>query len=211
MGSPVVYDGEDVTSTPSDTGTERLAECWVRSLARVPDGPQGKVVRRLEWLVTDGRLDALTVETWPAAVPADRERLLGSHERTVHARRRAFADWADREGRDLGRDSGHERSGTRAPGHPSGACGRSRPWRWRSTGTANWFGCPRASTASVGSIPSRNTPRTCSFPEDPLWRPRPDRRSATSRRRARTAVAARRGTTTRRATRPARWRARPRG
>ena len=89
-------------STSPGTETERRVECWVRSLARVPDGPQGRVVRRLEWLVTDDRLDTLEVETWPAAVPTDRERLLGSHERTVHERLRAFEDWADRRGRDLG-------------------------------------------------------------------------------------------------------------
>lgn len=89
-------------STHPRTETERRVECWVRSLARVPDGPQGRVVRRLEWLVTDGRLDTLSVETWPAAVPVDRERLLGSHERTIHERLRAFEQWADREGRDLG-------------------------------------------------------------------------------------------------------------
>lgn len=89
-------------STPPRTETERRVECWVRSLARVPDGPQGQVVRRLEWLVTDGRLDELAVETWPAAVPVDRERLLGSHERTVHERVRAFEDWADRQDRELG-------------------------------------------------------------------------------------------------------------
>jgi hypothetical protein len=99
-------------STPPRTETERRVECWVRSLARVPDGPQGRVVRRLEWLVTDDRLDTLEVETWPAAVPADAERLLGSHERTVHERLQAFEDWADRQGRDLGpgfeqRPAGH--------------------------------------------------------------------------------------------------------
>ncbi|MFC7227982.1 hypothetical protein N0B31_11270 [Salinirubellus salinus] len=84
------------------TETERRVECWVRSLARVPDGPQGRVVRRLEWLATDGRLDTLEVETWPATVPTDRERLLGSHERTVHERLETFEDWADRRDRDLG-------------------------------------------------------------------------------------------------------------
>jgi hypothetical protein len=89
-------------TTPSRTETERRVECWVRSLARVPDGPQARVVRRLEWLVTDDRLDTLAVETWPAAVPTDRERLLGSHERTVHERLDAFETWADREGRELG-------------------------------------------------------------------------------------------------------------
>ena len=89
-------------STPPRTETERRVECWVRSLARLPDGPQGRVVRRLEWLVTDDRLDTLEVETWPAAVPVDRERLLGSHERTVHQRVTAFEQWADRRGRDLG-------------------------------------------------------------------------------------------------------------
>lgn len=89
-------------STHPRTDTERRVECWVRSLARVPDGPQGDVVRRLEWLATDGRLDTLEVETWPAAVPTDRERLLGSHERTVHERLETFEAWADRRGRALG-------------------------------------------------------------------------------------------------------------
>jgi hypothetical protein len=99
-------------STPPRTETERRVECWVRSLARVPDGPQAQVVRRLEWLATDGQLDTLEVETWPTAVPTDRERLLGGHERTVHERLEVFEDWADRRGRDLGpafeeREVGH--------------------------------------------------------------------------------------------------------
>jgi hypothetical protein len=76
-------------------------ECWCRSLAEAPDGPQAEVVERLEWLAAGGVLDDVAVETWPRLVPADEEWALGGHERRVHERLAAFEAWAARTGVEL--------------------------------------------------------------------------------------------------------------
>jgi hypothetical protein len=91
--------------------SKRRVECWCRSLAATPDGPQAEVVERLEWLAADRVVDEVSVETWPAVVPADRTWALGEHERRIHDRLSEFEAWADREGCALRGAFGDRRTG----------------------------------------------------------------------------------------------------